>query len=88
MEIDETSWLNDNEITIGDISINFDSLKDDKDLMIKFLLSLDNFKLKISVSPMTKDESKLFGYQYDSSIKPALEKEQVIYETDWDKNIF
>ena len=61
--------------SFGDVSINFDSVKGDKDLMLKLLLSLDNFKLKISVSPGTKDENKLFSYQWDSLIKPAFNKE-------------
>jgi len=61
--------------SFGDVSINFDSVKDDKELMLKLLLSLDNFKLKISVSPGTRDENKIFGYQWNSSIKPALNKE-------------
>jgi hypothetical protein len=67
--------LDESEFVFGDVSINFDSMKDNKELMLKFILSLDNFKLKISVSPGTKDETKLFGYQWDSSIKPALNKE-------------
>ena len=64
------------EWSFGDVSINFDSIKDDKELMLKFILSLDNFKLKISVSPGTKDENKLMGYHWDSSIGPALAKKK------------